>query len=198
MTIDQVQAAYSARADEYIEAVGKIEHAAMQDRDYVRAWAHGIDGRVVDVGCGPGQWTNHLRQEGVDIEGVDPTAAFIERAQQHYPSVPYRVGWAEDLGVPDASLGGILAWYSLIHTAPESIDVPLAEFARCVRPGGGLLVGFFDGAAREPFDHTVTTAYYWSVDALAERIERAGFTVTEAQTRADPGVRPHGAIVALR
>jgi hypothetical protein len=44
----------------------------------------------------------------------------------------------------------------------------------------------------------VTTAYYWSVDALTEHLERAGFTVTAAQTRTDLGVRPQGVIVAKR
>lgn len=198
MSIDRVCEAYSARADEYIEAVGRIEHAAEQDREYLLAWARGIEGRVVDVGCGPGQWTEYLRREGVEIEGIDPTEAFVEDAKKRYPDGRYRAGRAEDLGVGGESLSGVLAWFSLIHTPPESIDAPLAEFARCLGPGGSLLIGFFDGPAREPFDHAVTTAYYWSLDALAERIERAGFSVTDAQTRTDPGVRPQGVIVARR
>jgi ubiquinone/menaquinone biosynthesis C-methylase UbiE len=198
MTIDRVSAAYSARVEEYIEVVGRIEHAAEQDRDFLIAWARGIGGRIIDVGCGPGQWTDFLRREGIDIEGVDPTAAFIADAARRYPRARYRVGRAERLGVRDESLGGVLAWFSLIHMPPETIDEPLAEFARCIAPGGGLLIGFFDGSAGEPFDHAVTTAYTWSAEALAERLEHAGFTVTEARTRVDPGVRPQGVIVARR
>ena len=46
---------------------------------------------------------------------------------------------------PDGSLGGILAWLSTIHHEPSRIGIPLAEFARTLRPGGGLLLGYFDG-----------------------------------------------------
>jgi hypothetical protein len=65
--------------------------------------------------------------------------------------------------VEDASLGGILAWFSLIHTDPDQIGAPLTEFARGTRPGGGLLIGIFEGAELAPFDHAVTTAYFWPV-----------------------------------
>ena len=72
----------------------------------------------------------------------------------------------------------------------------MREFARCLAPGGTVALGFFDGAAGEPFDHAITTAYYWSVDALTDRLERAGFDLTDSSTRHDPGVRPQGRIVA--
>ncbi|GAB2459394.1 ubiquinone/menaquinone biosynthesis C-methylase UbiE [Conyzicola lurida] len=198
MTVDPVHAAYTNRAGEYIEAVGKIEHAAVADRDYVLAWAQSVDGPLLDVGCGPGQWTEFLREAGLDVEGVDLVEAFIDDARQRYPSARYRVGRAEALGVPAGSLGGVLAWYSLIHTDPERLDEPLKEFARAIRPGGSLVIGFFDGVAGESFDHAVATAYYWSVGSLAEWLVRAGFTVTDARTRQDPGVRRHGVIAATK
>jgi SAM-dependent methyltransferase len=198
VTIDAVREAYSRRAGEYIEVVGKIEHAAAQDREYLLAWARGVEGLIIDAGCGPGQWTNYLQREGVDIEGIDPVALFVDDARRRYPSARYRLGRAEDLAVDQASLGGVLAWFSLIHTPPSSIDEPLAEFARCIGPGGSVLIGFFVGAESENFEHAVTTAYYWSVDGLAERIERAGFVITDGQIRTDPGVRPQGVIVAQR
>lgn len=49
-----------------------------------------------------------------------------------------------------------------------------------------------------PFDHAVTTAYFWPLDALARLVEEAGFTVTGRHARTDPGARPHGAIIARR
>lgn len=194
----QVRDAYADRAAEYIDLFGAIEAAAEHDREHVLAWARAVDGRIIDVGCGPGQWTNHLHEHGVEIEGIDPVPEFVDAARQRYPGVDYRIGHAARLGVEDASLGGILAWYSLIHTEPDRIDEILAEFARCVRPGGGLTIGFFEGAELAPFDHAVTTAYFWPVDLLSARVERAGFVVVDVETRADPGVRPHGAIIAQR
>ncbi|WP_245597164.1 class I SAM-dependent methyltransferase [Jiangella gansuensis] len=112
--------------------------------------------------------------------------------------MPSRIGQAERLGVDDASLGGVLSWYSLIHTDPVQIDVALAEFARCVRPGGGFAIGFFEGPELVPFDHAVTTAYYWPIALLSSHVERAGFAVTDTHARTDPGARRQGTILAQR
>ena len=196
MTTEHVHEAYSRRAEEYIDAVGRIEHAAQVDRDYLLAWAKSITGRVVDVGCGPGQWTDFFHHAGIDVEGVDPSDAFIERAKRSYPDARYRRGRAEQLDCADASVGGILAWFSLIHHDPADLHGPLAEFTRCLAPGGSVALGFFDGSAREPFDHAITTAYYWSVEALTNLLETAGFTVTDARTKQDPGARRQGVVVA--
>lgn len=196
MTIDRVREAYSRRAAEYVEVVGRIEHAAEADQAAILAWARSVDGPILDVGCGPGQWTDLLHEAGVDVEGVDPVEAFLDDARTRYPSARFRLGRAEELGVPDASLGGVLAWFSLIHTDPAEIDVALREIARSLRGGGSLAIGFFDGPARDPFDHAVVTAYYWSVDALTELVEGVGLTVTDARTRHDPPARPQGLLVA--
>lgn len=198
MSFDEVREAYSARAGEYVDAVGKIEHATEQDRDALLAWARAADGPILDVGCGPGQWTSFLHHQGIDIEGIDPVESFLADARTRYPDARYRTGRAEDLGVPDGSLGGILAWFSLIHTDPRAIDAPLTELARCLRQGGSLALGFFVGPDHEPFDHAITTAYFWSVDGLGRRVEQAGFTVVETRTGTAPGTRPYGLLIAER
>lgn len=198
MTIDQVREAYARRTAEYVEVVGRIDHADEADRRAILAWAQGTGGPILDVGCGPGQWTNLLHGAGLDVEGIDPVEAFLEDARARYPAARFRTGCAEDLGVPDGSLGGVLAWFSLIHTDPAAIDVALAALARSLRVGGSLAIGFFDGPAREPFDHAVVTAYYWSVEALTEVVERAGMTVTDARTRHRPPARPQGLLLARR
>lgn len=198
MTLARTREAYAARAAEYINLFGSIEATAEQDREHLLSWARGIDGRIVDIGCGPGQWTSYLSDRGVDIEGVDPVPEFIAEAQRRYPGVVYRIGHADRLGVEDASVGGVLAWYSLIHADPDQIDALLTEFARCTRPGGGLAIGFFEGPELVPFDRAVTTAYFWPIDLLSASVERAGFVVTDTRARTDPGMRRHGAIIARR
>ncbi|MFC4554978.1 class I SAM-dependent methyltransferase [Georgenia faecalis] len=198
MPIEEVRAAYGRRAREYVERFGSVDAAAEEDRRLVAGWAAGIDGPILDVGCGPGQWTAFLHASGADVAGLDPTTAFVESARARFPGVPYRVGRAEDLGVEDATLGGVLAWYSLIHIEPDGLGAVLAEIARAVRPGGGLVVGFFAGPGPAPFAHAVTTAYTWPVAAMAAAVEDAGFTVTETHGRTAPGSRPHGALLARR
>lgn len=198
MSLTRVSSAYAARAAEYSDLFGSIDAAAERDRERILAWARSVDGRIIDVGCGPGQWTNYLAEHGADVEGIDPVPEFVAEARRRYPSRRYRIGRADRLDVEDGGLGGVLAWYSLIHTEPGRIDALLAEFARAVRPGGCLAVGFFEGPELAPFGHAVTTAYFWPMDLLASHVERAGFEVIDGDARTDPGTRRLGTLIARR
>ncbi|WP_419818612.1 class I SAM-dependent methyltransferase [Glaciibacter flavus] len=193
-----VRAAYAARAAEYVSVIGSVELNDERDRELIARWGRTRSGHVIDAGCGPGHWTDLLHREGCDVEGFDLVAPFIDQARVRFPRVTFRVGSIDDLGDADGQADGILSWYSLIHADPERVPTMLAEFARCLRPGGSLLLGFFDGERVEPFPHRVSPAWFWPVDEMALRLVEAGFTVEEMHTRVDPGHRPHAAIVAQR
>ncbi|ASO21710.1 hypothetical protein AHOG_20465 [Actinoalloteichus hoggarensis] len=190
--------AYGRRAAEYIARFGSVDSIPTVYRDLIEAWGRAVDGPAIDVGCGPGQWTALLHELGVDVRGVDPVPEFVADARVRFPHLRFDLGEAAALDVDDAGLGGILAWYSLIHVRPERVGEVLAEFARVLRPGGSLLVGFFTGEELIEFDHAVTPAYFWPVDDLRAVVEDAGFTVTSTRTRTDPPARPHGDLIAHR
>ena len=198
MSFEAVRLAYGARALEYVEAVGRREHIADQDLALVTDWASKLKGKVIDVGSGPGQWTQFLASLGAEVEGIEPVPEFLDIAKETYPNVKFRQGRAEWLHVPAQSLGGVLAWYSLIHTEPENLHQPLTEFARSIRPGGGLALGFFTGPKLVAFDHAVTVAYCWPMDRIAAQIEDAGFSVTHVERRTMSPTRTHGALLATR
>jgi SAM-dependent methyltransferase len=196
---ERVTAAYSARADEYAALLGSMDAVHPDDRALVDAWAAGQSGALVDAGCGPGHWTAHLARQGHRVSGIDGTPEFVEHARRtHGASVDFRVGSLDALPLADGSVDGVLAWYSLIHHEPSRIGGALAEFRRALAPGGGMLLGFFEGDAVEAFDHAVVTAYRWPVASLVALLDEAGFDVVDVHTRTDPGHRPHGAISAMR
>ncbi|MGJ9405741.1 class I SAM-dependent methyltransferase [Nesterenkonia aurantiaca] len=192
------QAAYSRRAAEYIEFLGVMAAMHPSDRQLISTWARDTDGAVIDAGCGPGHWTNFLAEQGTAIRGVDLVPEFIAHARATYAGLGFSVGSLDSLDADSGSTGGILSWYSLIHYEPHSIQVPLREFGRALTPGGTLLVGFFEGARVEEFDHAVTPAYRWPVDDFAAELDATGFDVVETHVRKTPGQRPHAAIIARR
>ena len=194
----EVSSSYSRRAAEYAERFGSMVTVHPSDAHLVSTWAADIDGPLLDAGCGPGHWTAYLQDLGHEVRGIDQVPEFIEHARATCPSVPFAIGDIDALGDPPDSYGGVLACYSLIHHEPGAIHRPLEEFARVLRPGGRLLVGFFVGREVEPFEHVVTTAYEWSSAALGEKLNAAGFDVVETHTRTTsmPRPRPHGAILA--
>lgn len=199
---DVIAAAYDERAAEYMAVGGRLSQMDPRDVDAIRRWRDSTAGALLDAGCGPGHWTAFLAESGRDTRGIDLSQEFISSARRSHPDISFETGSFQELSSPDAALGGILAWYSLIHTAPAEVPAVLQEFARALRPGGSLLLGFFDGEPGEAFPHAVTTAYYWSTEALGILLMDAGFEVVSSERRGRvPGemsARPHGALIARR
>ncbi|MBT2532939.1 class I SAM-dependent methyltransferase [Arthrobacter sp. ISL-48] len=197
MTDEHVRAAYGARAAEYTSLLGSVEDMHELDRQRIELWAKRIDGQVIDVGCGPGHWTDFLHKSDVKVQGIDLVPEFIDSARARFLGVSFRVASLRDLRVPDGSLQGVLAWYSLIHVHPDEFPAMLGEIARALAPGGRLLIGFFEGVEPEPFPHAITTAYYWPVEQMRHMLRESGFDVLDVETRQDSGKRPHAAIAAI-
>lgn len=188
---------YAARADEYASLFGSVDAAAPEDRSAVERWAVTVNGSILDAGCGPGHWTAHLADLGHVVEGIDPVDDFIEIAKQSRPDVTYQVAGFDDLLDVSGRYGGILSWYSVIHLDPDDVYGVLQTFHSALAAEGRLLIGFFDGARLEPFDHAVSSAWYWPATRMQELLEDAGFVVENVEQRTDPGSRPHAAVSAV-
>ncbi|MDO3687749.1 class I SAM-dependent methyltransferase [Micromonospora sp. C28ISP2-4] len=193
----QVRQAYAAVAELYIELFGTTGHVHADDLALIGRHLAVRTGPVLDLGCGPGHLTDHLRSLGVDATGIDIVPEFVAHARTTHPGGVYRLGSLDDLAVLDHSVAGILAWYSLIHLPPPDLDAVLAGFRRAIVLGGPLVAGIFVGDEVGAFDHKVATAYRWPVDEFSARLWRAGFAEVERLTRLDDTHRPHAAIVAV-
>jgi SAM-dependent methyltransferase len=197
-----VAEAYDRRAAEYIAVAGTVDRLDPRDASTVERWREGTSGPLLDAGCGPGLWAGFLHARGADVCGIDLSAAFVAAARATHPGVSFVRGSFLALPQASGSVGGVLSWYSLIHTPPAEVPLALGEFARVLAPGGTLLLGFFDGEARQAFDHAVTTAYFWSADALAALLAEAGlvreWSEVRARTADEVSARPHGALIARR
>lgn len=80
--------------------------------------------------------------------GVDASAGFLASAHERFPQVSFARAELDAPPLATASVGGVLAWYSLIHTPPTGVPAILRELARVLTPAGSLLLGFFDGRRR--------------------------------------------------
>ena len=198
--MEEVRRAYGNFSERYIEMFESCAQVHPEDLDLIDRHLSIRPGVVLDAGCGPGHITAYLRSLEVDAIGIDLVPEFIDHAHATYPDGRFAIASVRQLPVPDQSLVGVLAWYSLIHLPPADLDAVLAGLRRAMVIGGTLVVGFFDGPEVAAFDHKVVTAYSWPVDAFSERLRRAGFTEVEREQRprtVEARIRPHGAIAAI-
>lgn len=98
--------------------------------------------RLLDVGCGPGQFTILIAEEipGIEACGVDLAPTMIELARQHAAESPaaarlrFEVADAANLPFPSDQFDAVLSSGSIKHwTDPVA---GLAEIHRVLAPGG--------------------------------------------------------------
>ncbi|SEN73466.1 class I SAM-dependent DNA methyltransferase [Nonomuraea pusilla] len=202
------RASYDAVAESYADLV----RGFLDEAPYVRAvFALFADlvrasggGPVADVGCGPGHVTAHLRQRGVEAFGVDLSAGMIEVARRDHPGIRFEVGSMTDLPLTDASVAGLVAWYSLIHVPDGEVGEVFTQFRRVLRPGGPLLLGFhvgdgsrlktqgYGGRPMKVHVHRRRPAQ------VATWLEDSGFTVEAQMTLSSEEGSPAGILFARR
>jgi SAM-dependent methyltransferase len=100
---------------------------------------------VVDLGTGTGTLARGFARRGCRVLGIDPAEALLEQARQldaaEDLTVEYRMGRAEETGLPGASADVVSAgqcWHWFDRT------LAAAEVRRILRSGGRLMIAHFD------------------------------------------------------
>lgn len=97
---------------------------------------------IVDVGCGTGRLEPHLAARGLAPRGIDLSPEMIRVARRDHCGFDFAVADLRELPFGNASLAGVVCWYSLIYLAPSDRPAAFSELARVVKPGGYLVTAF--------------------------------------------------------
>jgi SAM-dependent methyltransferase len=140
-----VREGYNAVAHAYAEGLyGELEHKPF-DRWWLERFVgltRGL-GPLCDLGCGPGQIARFLKDHGAEeVFGADLSDAMVAEARRRNPDVTFRQEDMLGLSLPDGSLGGIAAFYAIVHFTPTQAERAFREMRRVLAPGGYGLVTF--------------------------------------------------------
>ncbi len=98
-----------------------------------------VKGRLLDFGCGDGQFLHMISKYCESSYGVDISEAAIKKATNKYPDVSFTV--SEESGVidfPDNFFDTVCAIDILEHIL--DVESSLEELRRILKPGGKLLI----------------------------------------------------------
>jgi SAM-dependent methyltransferase len=185
------QAGYDAVAEEYAARFFDELAAKPLDRallDCLVELTRGV-GVIADIGCGPGQIARYLTDHGAQAMGIDLSPEMVRLAQRLSPDISFRVGDMLALDLGANSLGGIAAFYSVIHAPPDQIPQVMREFYRVLRLGGLALLAFHIGDEVRHLDEwwekpVSLDVYFYQPETLARRLEEAGFRIEAKVERA--------------
>ena len=206
---ERTRAAYDLVAEDYADLLHDQLAGNPYDRTMLDLFAEQVasagGGRVGDLGCGPGRVAAYLADRGVDVVGVDLSPGMVEVARRRHPRIPFEVASMDALPFAEGELAGALAWYSIIHTAPEGQPALFAEFARVVRAGGMLLLAFQVGSdvvhLTQAYGHEVDLyTRRQEPDRIRELLGEAGFEVVAQLVREPlpPEKSPQAYLLAVR
>jgi SAM-dependent methyltransferase len=160
--------------------------------DYVPYFA-GLS-NVLDVGCGRGEFLALLQEKGVAAKGLDLNAEMVEvcKSRGLDATAADARGYLE--GVPDESLGGLIAVQVIEHLEPAYLTHVLGLAFDKLRPGGRIVLETINPACWvaffESFIRDLTHVKPIHPETLQYLLQASGFSSVEIIYRAP--IAPEG------
>ena len=95
-------------------------------------------GRVLDCGCGMGDWTLQLADEGVDVVGIDIAEKRIGLLKQRFGDSRFQRGSFLETGFGPNSFDVVFNWGGAEHFE-AGLQLAFGEAFRVLKPGGYFL-----------------------------------------------------------
>lgn len=146
-------------------------------------------GKLIDLGCGPGQTVKYLSECGIhNITGVDLSPAMIETAKALNPQLHFETADMLNLNYPDKSFGCAIAFYSIVHFSYDEVATALKEIRRVLDEQGELLFSFHIGDHVVHLDNFLDEQvtidfYFFDPLVIIKLLTECGFEVIDAIER---------------
>ena len=168
---------------------GRIDKVARQDEyGVMREYLDGIPkARLLDAGCGLGDWVLFLEREGFDVTGLDISRKTVEQLRKRFPDKDFQAGDIRDTRMEGNHFDACFSWGVFEHFENGPSDC-LREAFRILKPGGLLFASVpFDNwrmstksTFAKPADTTLKERFYqyrFTRAEWAREMSQAGFEV---------------------
>lgn len=169
---DDTITVYNDKAQEYAQMSAKLHE--LPEMEALAALLP-AGARLLDLGCGPGQYSAWFAAHGFEVDALDASGEMVALAAAQ-PGVTARQGRFED--IPTApTYDAIWANFSLLHLPRAALPAQLRRMKQALHPSGILHLGMKLGSG-EATDQLGRFYAYWSEDELEALLLEYGFTIT--------------------
>jgi SAM-dependent methyltransferase len=189
---EKMRVSYDTIAAEYANRIYPELKNKPFDRQLLDHFADDVrtSGPVCDIGCGPAHIARYLFHRGVNVFGLDLSAGMLIEAKRLNPNIDFMQGSMLALGLGSDTLGGIAAFYSIIHVGRGHVVAALSEMRRVLKRKGSLLLAFHLGEdvihMTNFHDHPVDfEATLFRIEEMTGYAKAAGLNLQHAMER-DP------------
>ncbi|CAN5286022.1 class I SAM-dependent methyltransferase [soil metagenome] len=143
------------------------------------------NGKLIDLGCGPGQTTKYLYDCGItNIVGTDISPGMIAVAKNINPQPDFDIADMLSLKYPDQSFGAAIAFYSIVHFDYEQVSIALKEIKRVLKNNGHFLFSFHIGDNILHLDNFLEQQvnvdfYFFETNKIKELLSATGFEIID-------------------
>ncbi len=92
----------------------------------------------LDLGCGTGNYSIALQMRGLKLMGMDPSETMLKVARERNPKGDWQIGEAENTGLEDQSMDGIIATLTLHHWT--NLEKAYLEICRVLKARGRMVI----------------------------------------------------------
>ena len=93
---------------------------------------------VLDIGCGTGNYTIELENNGLKMIGIDPSSGMLEKAKMKGSKVKWLNGKVENIPLENESVDHVIGSLTIHHW--NDLKKGFQEVNRVLRPGGKTVI----------------------------------------------------------
>ena len=190
MDIDNIEVGYSKIADKYTKTFFDELNYKPLDRYLLEKFCNGIrgKGKVCDLGCGPGHVSRFIKDQGIDVCGIDLSDGMLKKAKEKNPDIEFTKGNMINLETKEKSFAGIILYYSIVHFTIKEVEEVFVNLGNILENNGLLFLAFHVGDEvlhiDSLFDEEVKLDYnFFNTDEIVRILNKHKYRLIEALTR---------------
>ena len=153
------------------------------------------DAKILDIGCGPGNISQHLINQNKDYQvlGIDIAPKMIELAQINNPSAQFRIMDCKNISQLNDRYDGIVSGFCLPYLSQSETIEFISQATVLLNPKGVLYISTMEDdydksglVGSSSGGEDATSIYYYKAEFLTQLLIKNDFDIIDIQKQSHP------------